>query len=591
MKHVAGLLALLISIVSVTWAAPVEKKLVEYGWDVPAPSFVAEHIRAMEERPFDGVIMRMPGIGRVFAPDKFSEADYADELAACEKIQWERFTDNFMMIYAASTMDWFDDSHWEAVVHNTRLVAKAAALARCTGICFDAEPYGDNPWMYSEQARAQEKSFAEYEVMVRARGAQFIDAIEAELPDPVIHTFWLTTIGGLQQAAMAATPEAQDESLAQQSYGLYPAFINGMMDAMDEGTILNDGNESSYYYTTSEEYFRAFHYFKQGSLGLIDPAHERAWRAQTRMSQALYVDHLFGVRTRENESHFMTEEERAQWFEHDVYWALKTTDKHVWLYSEKMNWWLDKDLPPGLEDAVISARAKVAAGEPLGFDLEPVIDAARQRQIEAQQARLVKRSATVARLPQGQAPAIDGTLDDAIWQQATALEAFVQPVNTSDEPSVATTGFIAWDAEKLYVAVRCEEPKMDALDTTGGETRDASVWLGDSVDLFISAGSERVPYFHFITNPAATRWDGKHSAELADLKWDPDYELATATGDNYWSVEWAIPWSALGMQAPATGAKLFGNVCRQRRPVRELSSWTMVVKGFVEPGSLGELTF
>ena len=35
-------------------AQPATKKLIEYGWDVPAPSYVADHIREMEQRPFDG---------------------------------------------------------------------------------------------------------------------------------------------------------------------------------------------------------------------------------------------------------------------------------------------------------------------------------------------------------------------------------------------------------------------------------------------------------------------------------------------------------------------------------------------------------
>ena len=34
--------------------APLPKKLIEYGWDVPTPSFVAQHIREMEERPSTG---------------------------------------------------------------------------------------------------------------------------------------------------------------------------------------------------------------------------------------------------------------------------------------------------------------------------------------------------------------------------------------------------------------------------------------------------------------------------------------------------------------------------------------------------------
>ena len=77
-------------------------------------------------------------------------------------------------------------------------------------------------------------------------------------------------------------------------------------------------------------------------------------------------------------SYRMTPEERAQWFEHNTYWALYTTDEYVWCYSERMNWWKDQT-PPGLEDAIVSARRKIAEGKPLGFDIEPLIEAAGKR--------------------------------------------------------------------------------------------------------------------------------------------------------------------------------------------------------------------
>ena len=48
----------------VEFAGPPEKRLLEYGWDVPRPTFVAEHIREMEQRPFDGLLMRVPRSGR-----------------------------------------------------------------------------------------------------------------------------------------------------------------------------------------------------------------------------------------------------------------------------------------------------------------------------------------------------------------------------------------------------------------------------------------------------------------------------------------------------------------------------------------------
>src|SRR5213079_2113330 len=36
------------------------KKLIEYGWDCPDAAFVHAHLKEMEARPFDGVVIRTP---------------------------------------------------------------------------------------------------------------------------------------------------------------------------------------------------------------------------------------------------------------------------------------------------------------------------------------------------------------------------------------------------------------------------------------------------------------------------------------------------------------------------------------------------
>lgn len=46
----------------------------------------------------------------------------------------------------------------------------------------------------------------------------------------------------------------------------------------------------------------------------------------------------------------------AKWFKHNAYWALATTDKYVWCYSERTNWWTGKGIPLGCEKAIRSAR-------------------------------------------------------------------------------------------------------------------------------------------------------------------------------------------------------------------------------------------
>jgi len=95
------------------------------------------------------------------------------------------------------------------------------------------------------------------------------------------------------------------------------------------------------------------------------------------MGQALYIDQYYGLRQNtETLGNVMTPEEQAKWFEHNTYWALYTTDRYVWCYSERMNWWTNTDVPPGAEDAIGNARAAIDAGKPLSFDLAPIIQAA-----------------------------------------------------------------------------------------------------------------------------------------------------------------------------------------------------------------------
>ncbi|MGD9494853.1 MAG: sugar-binding protein [Armatimonadota bacterium] len=581
----------------VQYPGPPEKKLLEYGWDVPRPSFVAEHIREMEQRPFDGLLMRIPEIGQIFVPTRHEIP--AAELAALEHIEWDRFTDNFMMMYAASEMDWFSDADWEAVVHNVRQVARSARLARCVGVCFDCEPYGNNPWHYPSQAHADEYSFAQFEAKVRQRGAQFVDAVEAEMEAPVIHTFFLTTLGGLMNAARAHSDEEREAILRDYSYGLYAAFINGMLDALDPDTLLTDGNEPAYYYHDRQPYFDIYHYIKQGALGIIERGLWPKYRGQVLAAQALYVDQLFGLRTGTFESHYMSPEERAQWFEHNTYWALRSSDRYVWLYSEKMNWWTDTDVPPGLEQAVINARAKLAADEPMTIDADAIWRQARERMQAQIQEELERRTARIKRLPARLAgsftgnrsvpPVIDGHRDDLAWQLATELEPFIGTFGAGGVVQATTVAHVAWDDEALYVAVRCMEPDMDALELVGSK-RDDDVWLGDSIDLFVQRAAGE-PYFHVIVNPANVVWDAMHTDGDTDTSWSPDSRTATLMGDGFWNVEIALPWAAMGWQAPERGESLRANICRQRRPGGELSSWSQVVTGFVEPGSFGMWEF
>jgi hypothetical protein len=375
-------LAVAVLLSTVAWAQDdsviADRKLVEYGWDVPTSDYVAAHIAEMEQRPFDGLLFRLQAGTNVLEPTAWPEDRFKADYDVLPTIQWKKFTDNFVMMLAASDQDWFNDAQWDAIANNVRLVSRAAKLGKCAGLCFDAEPYGTNPWDYSKAAHAKEKPYTEYAQMARKRGAQFMQAIEAEFPHPRILNFYLTNL--FAQYLDPMPDDVRKEKLSHHDYALFPPFLEGMLDAASPGAEIYDGNENAYYYTEKAPYFEAYLNVHGRGPRLYDPALETKFRNQVRMGQALYVDQYYGLRQgTPTLGNFMAPEDQAKWFEHNVYWALYTTDRYVWCYSERMDWWKNQNVPPGSEQAIRNARAKIAKGEPLGFDLAPTIAAAQEK--------------------------------------------------------------------------------------------------------------------------------------------------------------------------------------------------------------------
>ena len=249
---------------------------------------------------------------------------------------------------------------------------------RIRGICFDPEPYDFSLWDYSKQTETNSHSFTEYQSQVRQRGVQLMRAFEDQFPGATILTFFHVSF--FDRFADLPEPE-RTRRLEHERWGLMPDFFIGMLEGASPQARFIDGNEESYYYTSREQYFRAYHAIHERARRLIPPGLREKYERQVRAGQALYVDQDFALRQPKKDqylSYRMTPDEQARWFEHNVYYALYTTDEYVWCYSERMNWWKDQT-PPGLEAAIVSARQKIAAGKPLGFDIEPLIAEVRKR--------------------------------------------------------------------------------------------------------------------------------------------------------------------------------------------------------------------
>jgi hypothetical protein len=362
------------------------KKVIEYGWDVPYPDFVQENIGEMEKRPFDGIIFRTKEFNHAFDTRPWKQEDLQPQLDSLATIEWEKFTYNFLTLYAANkwNMDWFNDDQWNVIIENMKLFSLALSSGHCVGVCFDPEPYGTDPWVYP--GSYADKQFDQVAEQVRRRGQQFIIALQEHMPDLKVLSFFQFGLFG--DILDEPDPKVRQEKLLKKWMPLLPSFYIGMLEGAAPGTIFIDGNESAYYYESPDDYFRAYHLIRQRAQTLIPEALRSKYNAQVQAGMALYIDQTLGRRTQQTTGSFMTPEQQLRFFEHNVYYALTTSDEYVWCYSERMNWWLppektgkDLTLPPGMEEALVSAQQKYEQGKPLGFDIKDMIEAARQKKI------------------------------------------------------------------------------------------------------------------------------------------------------------------------------------------------------------------
>ena len=154
-------------------------------------------------------------------------------------------------------------------------------------------------------------------------------------------------------------------------------------------------------------------------------------------------------------------------------------------------------------------------------------------------------------------PAIDGALDDAAWLTAPWTEPFVDirgegwPV-----PAWTTRARMVWDEDHLYIAAELEEPHLWA---TLAE-RDAILYREHDFEVFIDPDGDARDYYELEINALGTEFDlflpqPYQRAGKANVAWDME-GLRTAVAldgtlndpsdaDRGWTVEIAIPWSAL----------------------------------------------
>lgn len=184
----------------------------------------------------------------------------------------------------------------------------------------------------------------------------------------------------------------------------------------------------------------------------------------------------------------------------------------------------------------------------------------------------------------GQAPTVDGAIEEQVWAEAEVATPFshFQEGVPAKHPTWARMGF---DAESVYVAFRCEETEMARLRADRLPADSMALFANDHVELFLMPDALGGPFYHFSVDVAGNRHDERES----DGSWGCDWQAAVSLGEGAWTVEMRIPRAAVGLDDPRMS---LANFCRTRRLAPgETSAWAKTFGIFHNPARFGRLVY
>lgn len=221
-------------------------KLVEFGY-CPKTSYIQQHLPAMKQLPFDGLVFEptvtTPGFSNTRASVHVVSAasmpwpDWQTSLGQVDALPWGSFDTNYVRLNCKPWLDPFDDAGWKAALVNASLLARFAKQSGCKGIFFDNEDYDPRPpsaWQFSLFSATSQKSYPSFDLKMRQRGVEFVQALESEFAG--IEFVYAHGYSDIEPTA-SYLPSATGR--------LLQPFLDGLFDGQ-RSAILCDGNERAY---------------------------------------------------------------------------------------------------------------------------------------------------------------------------------------------------------------------------------------------------------------------------------------------------------------------------------------------------------
>lgn len=192
-----------------------------------------------------------------------------------------------------------------------------------------------------------------------------------------------------------------------------------------------------------------------------------------------------------------------------------------------------------------------------------------------------------------EAPAIDGLLNDVVWQKGIPVSDFLQqePV-PGNIPSLRTEFKIIYDDDNLYIGVICYDDEPDKI--IAREMKwDGFISADDNIKIIFDTFNDDRSAYWFGTNPLGAQNDALLTGfEMSGFNedWDGVWEVECSILENGWSAEYKFPFSTFKFHDRPEQVWGF-NILRAIRRKNEEVLWTSVGKnlGFLKIAEAGDL--
>ena len=176
---------------------------------------------------------------------------------------------------------------------------------------------------------------------------------------------------------------------------------------------------------------------------------------------------------------------------------------------------------------------------------------------------------------------IDGRLDEAAWQRASAVEGFLQRDPREGAPATERTEFrVVYTATTLHIGIACFDSSPGEI-VAGERRRDNTLENDDTVSIVLDTFHDHRNSYVFRTNALGTQYDAQITDEGKDVNvnWDEKWQVASRITAQGWVAEIAIPFKSLRV-SDNTGASWGLDIERVIRRKNEQTYWNGYRRGF-----------